>query len=208
MFRRRREGEPRRGTPAAWLVVGLGNPGSEYRGTRHNLGAVAVESYAASLGATLRAEPRLRARAASVTDGDRHVLCAVPMTYMNESGAAIVPLVRRAGLEDLSRLLVVHDELDLEPGRLQLRLGGGLAGNNGLRSIASALRTNDFARLRIGIGKPPSKDRGADWVLSRPSATMRATLDESVERAREAIADVVASGLEAAAARCNGAARG
>jgi PTH1 family peptidyl-tRNA hydrolase len=123
---------------------------------------------------------------------------------MNESGAAVVPLVRRSGLEDLTHLVIVHDELDLEPGRLQLKVGGGLAGHNGLRSVAGALGTKEFTRLRLGIGKPPSKDRGADWVLSRPGAAARAELDRVIATAVEALEQVVHEGIEVVATRLNG----
>jgi len=201
VFRRRKDGAPRRGTPADWVVVGLANPGVEYRGTRHNVGGDAVEELARRLGATLRVDARLRARIAEVTTGGVRVLLAVPTTYMNESGAAVVPLVRRAGIDELDRLLVVHDELDLEPGRLRLKLGGGLAGHNGLKSISAALRSDDYARLRIGIGKPPSKERGADWVLSRPSAAARASLESSVAAAADVVDDVVRAGVDEATAR-------
>jgi PTH1 family peptidyl-tRNA hydrolase len=204
VFRRRKDGATRRGTPAEWVIVGLANPGVEYRDTRHNLGAAVTEELASELGATLRVDPRLRARLAETeTDGHR-VLLAVPTTYMNESGAAVVPLVRRSGLEDLTHLVIVHDELDLEPGRLQLKVGGGLAGHNGLRSVAGALGTKEFTRLRLGIGKPPSKDRGADWVLSRPGAAARAELDRVIATAVEALEQVVHEGIEVVATRLNG----
>jgi peptidyl-tRNA hydrolase, PTH1 family len=199
VFRRRKDGTARRGTPSEWVIVGLANPGIEYRDTRHNLGAAIVEEYAARRGAQLRAESRLRARIAELDDGGHRILVAVPTTYMNESGAAVAPLVRRGGLEDLTRLLVVHDELDLPPGRLQLKIGGGLAGHKGLASISSALDTQGFARLRVGIGKPVTKDRGADWVLSRPGRDDRTSLDESVLVGADAIELLVSRGPDAAA---------
>lgn len=201
MFRRRKDGAARTGTPSEWVIVGLGNPGIEYRGTRHNLGEAVVEEFAARHGGALRAETRLRARAAELTLEDHRLLVAVPTTYMNESAASVVPLVRRGGIEDLGRLLVVHDELDFAPGRLQLRLGGGLAGHNGLRSIAGALGTREFARLRIGIGKPPSKERGASWVLSRPGRDEAAALDEAVLDGADAIETLVTRGMDAAVAQ-------
>jgi PTH1 family peptidyl-tRNA hydrolase len=206
VFRRRTDGAARRGTPADWVVVGLANPGAEYEGTRHNVGGAIVEELANRLGVKLKPEPRLRARFAETTTGGARVLLAVPMAYMNESGAAVVPLLRRGGIEDLGRLLIVHDELDLAPGRLQLKVGGGLAGNNGLRSISGALGSNDYARLRVGIGKPPSKDRGADWVLSRPGGSARQTLDASVVAGADAVQELLASGIDAATATLNGSA--
>jgi len=207
VFRRRKDGAERRGTPAEWVIVGLGNPGVEYRGTRHNVGQATVEELASRLGAPLRPEPRLRALVAETSMDGHRVLLAVPTTYVNESAAAVVPVVRRGGIEDLGRLLVVHDELDLEPGRLQLKLGGGLAGHNGLRSIAGAIGP-EFARLRIGVGKPASKDRGADWVLSRPSRADRDVLDTAMLDAADVVDTVVAEGLEAAQARLQRTARG
>jgi peptidyl-tRNA hydrolase, PTH1 family len=208
MFRRRKDGAERRGTPAEWVIVGLGNPGVEYRDTRHNLGAAVVEEFSGRLGVTLKVDPRLRSRLAETDVAGTRVLLAVPTTYMNESAAAVVPLVRRGGIEDLGRLVVVHDELDLDVGRLQLKLGGGLAGHNGLRSIAGALGTEAFARLRLGIGKPPSKDRGADWVLSRPSRAERDALDAELLEGADALESIVRDGLEVASARLNGAPRG
>ncbi len=150
----------------------------------------------------------MRARMAETTVGGHRVMVAVPTTYMNESAAAVVPLVRRGGLDDLRHLLVVHDELDLAPGRLQLKVGGGLAGHNGLRSIAGALGTESFARLRVGIGKPASKERGADWVLSRPGRDDREVFDRVVLEGADAIEVLVAEGVDAAAARLADANRG
>lgn len=124
---------------------------------------------------------------------------------MNESGAAVVPLLRRTSLEDLNHLVIAHDELDLEPGRLQLKLGGGLAGHNGLRSIASAIGTQDFARLRIGIGKPPSKEQGADYVLRRPTGQRKLALVRDVESAADALESLLDDGFEEAQRRVNGA---
>jgi peptidyl-tRNA hydrolase, PTH1 family len=205
VLRRRRDGEPRRGTPAEWLIVGLGNPGIEYRDSRHNVGAAIVEELTGRAGATLRPEPRLRARLTELQLEGHRVVLAVPTTYMNESGAAVVPLLRRSGVTDLARLLVVHDELDLAPGRLQLKTGGGLAGHNGLRSIAGALDSSDFSRLRVGIGKPTSKEQGADWVLTRPNKATRELLDAATLEGGDALEEVVRDGLESAATRLNGA---
>jgi peptidyl-tRNA hydrolase, PTH1 family len=200
VFRRRKDGAPRRGTPAEWVFVGLANPGVEFQETRHNVGGATVEALARRLGATLRVDPRMRAKFAEITTTQGRIVVAVPTTYMNESGAAVVPLVRRAGIDDLARLLVVHDELDLSPGRLQLKVDGGLAGHNGLRSVSSALGTDGYARLRIGIGKPPSKDRGVDWVTARPSGAVRLELEASVERAVDVLERVLADGIEVATA--------
>ncbi len=123
---------------------------------------------------------------------------------MNESGQAVRPLVRRFGLEDdLDRLVVVHDELDLPPGRLKVKVGGGLAGNNGLRSIRDHLHSTDFLRVRIGVGKPPSKERGADHVLSRPGKREGLELEIAVQEAADAVELILADGVERAMERVN-----
>lgn len=140
-----------------------------------------------------------------MTVGGRRLALAVPVTYMNDSGQAARPLVRRFGIEDLAALVVVHDELDLPLGRLQVKAGGGLAGHNGLRSIRDHLHSDGFVRVRIGIGKPPGgKERGADHVLSKPSKRDRAELEVSVELAADAVEVLLAEGVEAAQTRFNG----
>jgi PTH1 family peptidyl-tRNA hydrolase len=179
------------------VVVGLGNPGAEFEGTRHNVGADAVALLAGRYGGRLRSEKGLFALACEVRVGDRRVLLAVPTTFMNDSGLAVAPLVRRAGLrpgEPAERLVVVHDELDLPPGRVKLKAGGGNAGHNGLKSIDQHLHTRDYLRVRIGIGKPPGRQSGADFVLRRPGAGERALLSEAVERAADAVEAVLADG--------------
>ena len=178
-------------------MVGLGNPGSQYEGSRHNVGAEVVELLAERHGARLRGRKE-HARSDEVRVGGRRLALAVPLTYMNESGQAVAPLARRFGVEDhLRHLLVVHDELDLPVGRLKLKLGGGLAGHNGLRSIKAHLHADEFARIRIGVGKPPSKERGADHVLKRVSKADRAELDIVVREAADAVESILAEGLEA-----------
>lgn len=185
------------------LVVGLGNPGRTYEGTRHNVGADVVRLVAQRHGIRLRGEKRIPAEAGEGIVGVRRLALAVPGTYMNDSGQAVAPLCRRFGIEDLDHLLVVHDELDLEPGRLKLKSGGGLAGHNGLRSIRDHLHTTDFARLRVGVGKPPSAARGADHVLRRPARQEAAALSVAVEEAADAVEAVLTNGLEAAMAVVN-----
>jgi peptidyl-tRNA hydrolase, PTH1 family len=182
-------------------VVGLGNPGAEFDGTRHNVGADAVTLLAERHGGRLRAEKGLYALAGDITIDGRRVLLAVPTTYMNDSGLAVAPLVRRAGLapEELAgQLIVVHDELDLPSGRVKLKSGGGNAGHNGLKSIESHLHTSSYLRIRIGIGKPPGRQPGADFVLKRPGAAERQLLAESVVRAADAVEAVLAHGAERA----------
>ena len=187
-------------------MVGLGNPGQEFAGTRHNAGADAVEMVAARHGTgQLRPEKGQAAMVAEVRIGDARVALAVPNTYMNDSGAAVRPLLRRFGIEDPHRLVVVHDELDLPPGKVKVKVGGGIAGHNGLRSIQAHLHTLDFVRVRIGIGKPPGRQSGADHVLRRPSRADRDALDVATATAADAIAVIATDGVEAAMNRYNSA---
>ena len=165
MALRRSRNHGRRGAESALVIVGLANPGSEYAGSRHNVGGDAVRMVCERRSATLKLESRKRCLSATITTSQGLVTLAVPTTFMNESGAAIPPLLKRTSLVELSHLVIAHDELDLEPGRLQLRVGGGLAGHNGLRSVAQVVGTNDFARLRIGIGRPARKEQVTDYVL-------------------------------------------
>lgn len=124
---------------------------------------------------------------------------------MNDSGRAVAPLVRRFGIEDLSRLVIVHDELDLPLGVVRVKAGGGLAGHNGLRSIKAHLHSDGFARVRIGIGKPPGgKDNGADHVLRSPGKKVREQLDVSIEIAADAVESILLEGLSVAQNRFNG----
>jgi peptidyl-tRNA hydrolase, PTH1 family len=194
----------RRGTPADLVVVGLGNPGAEYAGTRHNVGFDVVDLLARRHGARLRPVKGVPVLSAEVRIGDARVVLGEPTTYMNESGLAVRPLLRRHGVTDPGALVVVHDELDLPPGRLRVKVGGGLAGHNGLRSIVAHLHTPEFVRVRIGVGKPPSAARGADHVLRRVPATERRLLDAVVEHAADAVERIVADGPDAAAERYNG----
>jgi PTH1 family peptidyl-tRNA hydrolase len=184
---RRFRDHDRRGSASTLVILGLANPGSEYEGSRHNVGGDAVRLVAERRGLKLTHESRQRALTATIPTSRGPVTLAVPTTFMNESGAALPPLLKRTSLEDLARLVVAHDELDLEPGRLQLKFGGGLAGHNGLRSIAKTLGTNEFSRLRIGIGKPPTKEQGADYVLQRPTGARKVAMAEFVTDAADAI---------------------
>jgi PTH1 family peptidyl-tRNA hydrolase len=190
-----------RGTPFDWLVVGLGNPGKEYTRTRHNVGEECVRLLSERHDAPLKAgrDNALvgEARFGSGADAERVVL-AFPITYMNESGQAVSALVRRYKIDEPGQIIVVHDELDLEPGMLKLKAGGGLAGHNGLRSITQHLKTQDFLRVRIGVGKPPHKDRGADHVLNRVPAAQRELLDTVVAEAADAVEMIVSQGIDVA----------
>jgi PTH1 family peptidyl-tRNA hydrolase len=166
------------------------------------VGAEVVELLASRQGSTLR-RGKEQALVAEVRLSGRRVALAFPQTYVNESGRSVQLLVRRHGIDDPERLIVVHDELDLPPGALRLKRGGGLAGHNGLRSIREHLHTSDFLRVRLGVGKPPSKERGADHVLSRVPRTTRELFDVIIERAADALELTVADGFDAAMARYN-----
>jgi PTH1 family peptidyl-tRNA hydrolase len=196
-----------KGTPFDWLVVGLGNPGKEYARTRHNVGEECIRLLAERHDASLKAGRNdalvAEARFGTGIDAERVVL-AFPITFMNDSGRAVSGLVRRYGIETPEQIIVVHDELDLEPGTTRIKAGGGLAGHNGLRSITQHLKTQDYLRVRIGVGKPPNKDRGASHVLTRVPARQRELLDASVEVAADAVETIVADGVDAAMRRFHG----
>jgi PTH1 family peptidyl-tRNA hydrolase len=189
-------------------VVGLGNPGTEFERTRHNLGAEVVELLASRRGLRLRPEKGTRALAASTRLDDRLVVLAVPQTYMNESGLAVSALVRRFRVPGIDRLVVVHDELDLPTGRVKVKVGGGTAGNNGLKSIHAHLHDPGYLRVRIGIGKPPGREAGADYVLHRPGRTERGALDVAIELAADVVEVIALEGADAAMARYNADAAG
>lgn len=203
MSLRRSSAATRHGSSSAWLIVGLANPGEDYAGSRHNVGGDAVRLVVERRGARLTLERRQRALTATIVTAQGPVTLAVPTTFMNESGAALPPLLRRTSVLDLKRLLVVHDELDLEPGRLQMKCGGGLAGHNGLRSIAQTLGSQDFCRLRIGVGKPPRKEQGANHVLQRQTGARRLALEADVERAADALEVLLDDGFDEAQRRAN-----
>jgi len=196
----------RRGSEFDFLIVGLGNPGTKYSRTRHNVGFEAIELLATRLNATLKAG-RDRALFAEVNTTanaqTKHLLLAMPTTFMNESGNAVGPLARRYAISDPLKIIIVHDELDLEPGVVKIKSGGGLAGHNGLASITQHLKTQDFLRVRIGVGKPPSKEQGGDHVLSKIPARERELLDISVQVAADAVQLIVAEGLVAAMRNIN-----
>jgi PTH1 family peptidyl-tRNA hydrolase len=192
LFSRRRDGD----TPFDWLVLGLGNPGPKYAGTRHNVGEDTVRVLAERTTSSLKAGRCDSLIAETRIAGERCVL-AVPVTFMNESGRAASALVRRFGIDDPARIIVVHDELDLEPGDVRAKAGGGLAGHNGLRSITQHLSTQDYLRIRIGVGRPPSRERGADHVLSKVPTREREVLDVAVARAADAVESIIAEGIDA-----------
>jgi PTH1 family peptidyl-tRNA hydrolase len=153
-------------------------------------------------GGTLR-KGREKALVGELRFDGRFVAVAYPQTYVNLSGESVTRLVRRYGIEDLSRLVVVHDELDLPMGRVKVKVGGGTAGHNGLESIKAHLHSSDFVRVRVGIGKPPGRQAGADFVLRRPGKAARAELDVAVQEAADAVELILQEGAGPAMNRFN-----
>jgi len=201
VLRRGARSGPRTGTPADLLVVGLGNPGAEYARTRHNVGAEVVELLARRHRARLR-KGKERAQTDEVNVGGKRLALAIPTTYMNDSGAAVQALVRRYGVTP-EQVVIVHDELDLPVAALKLKAGGGLAGHNGLRSIKAHLKTDEFLRVRIGVGKPQSKEHGVDHVLNKFAKRERTEIDVTLEQAADAVEAILADGIDAAMNRFN-----
>ena len=186
---------------APWLVIGLGNPDDEYAGTRHNAGAMVVARLAERAGAKLK-RSRNRAQVAEIRDGDQRVVLARPTSYVNESGGP-ASLLARWYKTPLERIIVVHDEIDLAAGKLQLRRGGGTAGHNGLKDIVKALGSPDFLRVRIGVGRPPGRKDPADYVLEPVSKREAEDFAVLLERAADATMDLVHLPLERAQDRHN-----
>jgi PTH1 family peptidyl-tRNA hydrolase len=198
-----RRSDSRQGDMQRILIVGLGNPGKKYARTRHNVGTDAIEVLAKRLGVSLKVG-RDRAQIAETRIDSHAVVLVVPTTYMNDSGEAVGPLARRYKITNPAHIIIIHDELDLEPGLLKIKVGGGLAGHNGLKSISAHLHTDDYVRVRIGVGKPSSKDVGADHVLSSIPVAERKLLDVVVETAVDAVEAIVTKGAAAAMQDYNG----
>jgi PTH1 family peptidyl-tRNA hydrolase len=179
-----------------WLVIGLGNPGPQYAGNRHNVGFMVLDALARRGGNSFK---RNKARADILEtrlSGERAVL-AKPHSYMNESGGPAKSL-RDFFKTPVEHLIVVHDELDIERGTLRLKLGGGDNGHNGLRSLRQSLGSGEFYRVRVGVGRPPGRQDPADFVLRDFSAAERKDLGVQIERAADAIETLIADGLAAA----------
>jgi len=166
------------------LVVGLGNPGKEYERTRHNAGFWLVERFAAANAVALRKDPKFQALVGRHEASGAWLL--EPQSFMNASGRAVQML---AGFFKIKpeEILVVHDELDFPPGVAKMKQGGGIAGHNGLKDISQRLGSHDYWRLRIGVGKPPAGDEGADYVLQRPPAEERSAIDWVIDKALEVL---------------------
>ncbi|CAL9531695.1 Peptidyl-tRNA hydrolase [Nocardiopsis dassonvillei] len=177
-----------------WLVVGLGNPGPKYAGNRHNAGFMVVDALAG--GERWKAH-RAHAEAVETRLDGTAVVLAKPRTYMNLSGGPVSALARFYKVP-LERVVVVHDEMDIDFGALKLKKGGGSGGHNGLKSITASLGGPDYLRVRFGVGRPPGRMDPADYVLRDFSSTERGELDLNVERAADAVRTVLTDGLERA----------
>ncbi len=183
-----------------WLVVGLGNPGPAYAGHRHNVGYLVVDELARRAGSRFSVAKGMRAETAEARLGlpgveAPRLILAKSRTFMNETGGAVARLLGYYKLEP-DRMIVVHDELDLDSGQLRVKFGGGDNGHNGLRSIRQSLGAGDFHRVRVGIGRPPGQQDPADFLLSNFSARAREALAVEVHRAADAVESLVTVGLE------------
>ncbi|WP_298941883.1 aminoacyl-tRNA hydrolase [uncultured Microbacterium sp.] len=184
-----------------WLVVGLGNPGPRYESTRHNVGQMVIDELAARRSETLRAH-KAQARVAEtwLTPGGAKLVLAKPNSFMNVSGGPVSALAQFYGVP-AERVIIVHDELDIPFDAIKLKIGGGHGGHNGVRDVAKALGTPEFARVRVGVGRPPGRQDPADWVLDPFGSTERKDLPLLLAEAADAVELVVGDGLLAAQQR-------
>ena len=186
----------------AWLVAGLGNPGERYARTRHNVGRMVVEDLADEAGARFRKVRFLSVETAETRVGDERVVLSRSTRFMNESGPSYASLAKKQGVEP-SRLIAVHDELDIPAGTIRVKLGGGNSGHNGLRSLDQALRSPDYLRVRVGIGRPPGRKDPADFVLQPLGSRDETDLAILVEHAADAVRALITDGLERTQDRFN-----
>ncbi|MFO0727387.1 MAG: aminoacyl-tRNA hydrolase [Myxococcota bacterium] len=179
-----------------WLIAGLGNPDAKYEGTRHNVGFMVLDALAERAQASL-SEKKFKARMGKARIHGQDAVLIAPQTYMNLSGESVGPAMGFYKL-DVSQVIVIHDELDLELGKNRLKKGGGHGGHNGLRSLMTHLPSPDFIRVRFGIGRPPAGRDPADYVLSRFQKSEQPAVDKSVQACAEAIESVIKDGLSRA----------
>ena len=183
--------------PRIQLIVGLGNPGPQYEATRHNAGFWFVDEVAHACGGQLRSENKFHGEACKVRLGERDVWLLKPMTFMNRSGQSAAALARFYKIP-VEEILVVHDELDLPPGALKLKKGGGHGGHNGLRDLIAQLGGKDFVRLRVGIGHPGHSSQVTGYVLTKPPASEREDIEAALRDAEESLPDIVGGELQKA----------
>lgn len=187
----------------SWLIVGLGNPGSQYDRTRHNAGFLALDRLAEQLGAKVN-RVRFRAMTAQATIGGEKVLLMKPQTFMNASGLSVQPAAAFYKIPP-ERILVLFDDISLPPGKVRIRAEGSAGGHNGLKSIISALGSQAFPRVKIGVGEKPHPDYDLkDWVLSKPSAQESKLIDSALDHAVSAVEVILKDGCAAAASKFNG----
>jgi PTH1 family peptidyl-tRNA hydrolase len=186
----------------AWLIAGLGNPGDEYARTRHNAGRLTVDDLAERHGARLRKVRFQAAEADDVRIGGETVWLVASTRFMNESGPVYASLAKKHGVA-ADHVIAVHDEIEIPPEELMVKFGGGSAGHNGIKSLALALGTQDFFRVRIGVGRPPGRQDPADYVLQRVSASAWDGFAVDIARAADAVECLVTEGLEPAQQRFN-----
>nr|WP_285835869.1 aminoacyl-tRNA hydrolase [Rothia sp. P100] len=200
--------EPKEGVIVAdtWLIVGLGNPGSEYEKTRHNIGQMAVDELARTVGGNFRKHGRARAQVLEgrLGMGGPKVVLAKPLTYMNVSGGPVSALAQFYGI-DPDHIIAVHDELDIPFNTIKLKIGGGEGGHNGLRDMTKALGTKDYYRVRAGIGRPPGRMQVSDFVLKPFSSTEAKELPFLVSAAADAVEMLIKQGLLDAQQKFHGA---
>jgi peptidyl-tRNA hydrolase, PTH1 family len=186
----------------AWLVAGLGNPGERYAATRHNVGRMVAEEIATDAGERFRKVRFLPAELAELRIDDERILVARSTRFMNESGTSYASLAKKHDVEP-AQLIAVHDELDIPAGTIRVKLGGGTSGHNGIRSLDRALRSPEFLRVRVGIGRPPGRQEPAEFVLQPVAARDRADLALLVSHAAEAVRSLITDGLEPTQDRFN-----
>ncbi|MGV0837434.1 aminoacyl-tRNA hydrolase [Mycolicibacterium thermoresistibile] len=179
------------------LIVGLGNPGPNYAQTRHNIGFMVADILAERMGETFKVHKKSGAEVATGRLAGRPVVLAKPRCYMNESGRQVGPLAKYYSVAPAD-IVVIHDELDLDFGRIRLKFGGGVAGHNGLRSVSAALSSRDFHRVRIGIGRPPGRKSAAAYVLQNFATAERSEVPTICEQAADATELLLEHGLEPA----------
>ena len=187
---------------SAWLVVGLGNPGERYEGTRHNLGRRGVERLAERLGSRFRKVRFQPLEVAEARADGEQLLLVRPLTFMNVSGPPIASLARRRKVPP-ERVVAVHDEIDLAFGALKVKRGGSTAGHRGLDSLAGGLGSRDFHRVRLGVGRPPGRMDPADYVLKRFAKHERNDAELLADRGTDAVLTLIQDGLERAQDRHN-----
>ena len=183
-----------------WLVVGLGNPGPTYASHRHNVGYLVVDELASRMGAKFSNPRGMRAEVADVRFGPvgadfARAVLVKSRTFMNDTGSAVAKLLAYYKINP-DHLVVIHDELDIDPGQLRVKFGGGDNGHNGLKSLRKSLSTGDFYRVRVGVGRPPGRQEPADFLLSNFPASHRADLEVEVSRAADAVESLLTVGLE------------